>query len=184
MKVLGIYDSIPELRSQEWAVPVSVLWIHKLVTNNTIQKLLQTTVDAVAELACQPRIEWNNGKWKMEGYSPPTLKCQYDSWSCGIFVMMAMSAHQQNIGFDNTGDDMKDLMQTRVLRFHRITIYLTFVFFYEYAHGRYVLNGRVTCSPDSPILYPRFPYHVPPARVLVHFRSCFTCSSTCTVMDC
>ncbi|KIM57524.1 hypothetical protein SCLCIDRAFT_1193691 [Scleroderma citrinum Foug A] len=52
MKVLGIYDSIPELRSQEWAVPVSVLWIHKLVTNNTIQKLLQTTVDAVAELAC------------------------------------------------------------------------------------------------------------------------------------
>ena len=102
-KVLGIYDSIPELRSQEWAVPVSVLWIHKLVTNNTIQKLLQTTVDAVAELACQPRIEWNNGKWKMEGYSPPTLKCQYDSWLCGIFVMMAMSAHQQNIGFDNTG---------------------------------------------------------------------------------
>jgi len=72
-------------------------------------------MDAVAKLACQTRIEWNDGNWKTEIYSPPALKCQYDSWSCGIFVMMAMSAHKQNLSFDATGDDMKDVMQTRAL---------------------------------------------------------------------
>ena len=39
-------------------------------------------------------------------------------------------------------------------------------------------------SLDSLILYPRFLYHVPPARVLVRFLSHFTCSLTCTNMDC
>ena len=33
-----------------------------------------------------------------------------------------------------------------MLRFHRAMIYLTFVFFYKYARGRYALNGRVTFS--------------------------------------
>ena len=40
---------------------------------------------------------------------------------------------------------------------------------------------------NSLISYPRFPYHVPPAHVLVRFRSCLTCSlllDTCTIMDC
>ena len=61
---------------------------------------------------------------------------------------------------------------------------LTIVFFYEYARGRYALNGRVTCSPDSPILYSHFLYHVPPARVLVCFLSVLHVSLTCTSMDC
>ena len=61
---------------------------------------------------------------------------------------------------------------------------LTIVFFYEYAHGRYALNGCVTCSPDSPISYSRFLYHVPPARVLVCFLSVLRVSLTCTSMDC
>ena len=61
-----------------------------------------------------------------------------------------------------------------MLRFHRTMIYLTFVFFYEYARGRYALNGHVT------FLRPRLsciPYHVPPAWVLVCFPSHFMCFS-------
>ena len=59
--------------------------------------------------------------------------------------------------------------------------------FYEYACGRYALNGRVTCSPDSLISYPHFLYHVPPARVLVCFLSVlrvFPYVYVCTNMDC
>ena len=33
-----------------------------------------------------------------------------------------------------------------MLWFHHAMIYLTFVFFYKYACGRYVLNGRVMFS--------------------------------------
>ena len=33
----------------------------------------------------------------------------------------------------------------------------------------------VSCSPDSLTSYSRFPYHVPPAHVLVRFPFCFTC---------
>ena len=54
---------------------------------------------------------------------------------------------------------------------------LTIVFFYEYAHRCYVLNGRVTCSPDSLTLYSRSPCHVPPVRVLVRFLSGLRVSS-------
>ena len=38
----------------------------------------------------------------------------------------------------------------------------------------------VSRSPDSLILYPRFPYHVPPARVLVRSHFCFMCFLTFT----
>ena len=57
---------------------------------------------------------------------------------------------------------------------------LTIVFFYEYACGRSALNGRVTCSPDSLISYPRSLYHVPPARVLIRSHSRFMCFLTVT----
>ena len=42
----------------------------------------------------------------------------------------------------------------------------------------------VSHSPDSLISHPRFPYHVPPARVLVRFPFRFMCSLTCTNMFC
>ena len=42
----------------------------------------------------------------------------------------------------------------------------------------------VSRSPDSLTLYPHSSYHVPPAHVLVCFHSRFTCSLTCTSMDC
>ena len=41
----------------------------------------------------------------------------------------------------------------------------------------------VSHSPDSLILYSRFPYHVPPARVLVCSRFRLACFLTCTVLD-
>ena len=42
----------------------------------------------------------------------------------------------------------------------------------------------VSRSPDSLISYPRFPYHVPPARVFVCFLSISRVFLTCTNMDC
>ena len=68
-----------------------------------------------------------------------------------------------------------------LLRFHRITIYLTFTFMSTLADAMRSMD--VSRSPDSLISYSRFPYHVPPARVLVRFPSHFTCSLTCTNMD-
>ena len=41
-----------------------------------------------------------------------------------------------------------------MLRFHHAMIYLTFVFFYEYAHGRYALNGRVMFSGLAYLVFP------------------------------
>ena len=59
-----------------------------------------------------------------------------------------------------------------MLRFHRATIYLTFIFFYEYARGRYALNGRVTCfrtclsrTPVSRITCHRLVYSYVPVSV-------------------
>ena len=42
----------------------------------------------------------------------------------------------------------------------------------------------VSRSPDSLVSHLRFPYHVPPARVLVRSRSHFTCFPYCTNVDC
>ena len=42
----------------------------------------------------------------------------------------------------------------------------------------------VSRSLDSLLSHPRFPYRVPSARVLVRFPFRFTCSLTCTNMDC
>ena len=60
-------------------------------------------------------------------------------------------------------------------------IYLTIVFLLRICSWMlcaqwtcHVLRTRLSCSL----------YHVPPARVLVHSRSCFTCFLTCTNMDC
>ena len=41
-----------------------------------------------------------------------------------------------------------------MLRFHHAMIYLTFVFFYEYARGRYALNGRVMFSGLAYLVFP------------------------------
>ena len=58
-----------------------------------------------------------------------------------------------------------------MLRFHRNSYFsLTIVFFYEYARGRYALNGHVTFSGLAYFISP-LPYHVPPAHVLICSRS-------------
>ena len=41
-----------------------------------------------------------------------------------------------------------------LLRFHHAMIYLTFVFFYEYARGCYALNGCVTFSRLAYLVFP------------------------------
>ena len=82
--------------------------------------------------------------------------------------------HSVNMGYTDYGE--------LLLRFHRATIYLTFTFMSTLADAMRSMD--VSRSPDSLISYSRFPYHVPPARVLVRFPSRFTCSLTCTNMDC
>ena len=62
-----------------------------------------------------------------------------------------------------------------MLRFHRAMIYLTFVFFYKYACGRYVLNGRVTFSRLAYLVSP-FPISRATGSCTRMFPFRFTCS--------
>ena len=62
--------------------------------------------------------------------------------------------------------------------------YLTIVFFYEYARGRYALNGRVTLSRLACLVFP-FPVAHATGSHTCTFPSPFhVFSFTCTNMDC
>ena len=64
-----------------------------------------------------------------------------------------------------------------MLRFHRAHVYLTVVFLFTSMLADTLRSMDVSRSPDPLISYPRFPYHVPPAHVLVRFRSILRVSS-------
>ena len=71
-----------------------------------------------------------------------------------------------------------------MLRFRHMRLFsLTIVFFYEYARGRSVLNGRVTFS-GLACLVPPFPVSRATGLCTRTFPFRFTCSLTCTNMDC
>ncbi|KAH7911457.1 hypothetical protein BJ138DRAFT_1126007 [Hygrophoropsis aurantiaca] len=98
-KEVGIFDSIPELHSTSWAKP-----------------LLLGAMDTVVKQLARPKIVWDRGDWTYCVYSPPALQCQFDGWSCGIFVMMAMSAVEKGISFEHTGNNLKDDMRESALK--------------------------------------------------------------------
>ena len=62
-----------------------------------------------------------------------------------------------------------------MLRFHRSIIFTDSCFSFTSTLADAMRSMDVSRSPDSLISYPRLPYHVPLARVLVRSRSCLTC---------
>ncbi|KAG2060473.1 hypothetical protein BDR06DRAFT_1053653 [Suillus hirtellus] len=97
-KIWGIYDSIPELESATW-----------------MQPLFEATIYAISAISVTHEVNLRDGSWTIEIYSPDVDEQQHDSWSCRIFVMMAMSAFKQQLNFKNTGDDIKDDMRAHAL---------------------------------------------------------------------
>ena len=53
--------------------------------------------------------------WKNQIYRPPALQRQIDSWSCGLFDLMAMKACAAGGDFTNVMDEKKDEMRLEVL---------------------------------------------------------------------
>ncbi|KAF9236577.1 hypothetical protein BU15DRAFT_63929 [Melanogaster broomeanus] len=111
----GIYDSIPELNSKTWAKP-----------------LLQQTIGAVKIINSQPEEDWE--KWTFTVHAPPPMERQHDSWSCGLFVMMAMSAFKQNMSFDSAGDTYKNDTRKRALQMILELPYVTMSLLRTYAN--------------------------------------------------
>jgi hypothetical protein len=60
-------------------------------------------------------VNLRDGSWTIKECSPDANEQQHDSWSYGIFVMMAMSAFKQQLDFKNTRDDIKDDMRACTL---------------------------------------------------------------------
>jgi hypothetical protein len=77
--------------------------------------LLLKIVDRIASFLGTSRPDWSGGQWKRRLYSPPELQRQLDSWSCGLFVLMAISAIKQRVSFQAVTDDLKLEMRDKVL---------------------------------------------------------------------
>ncbi|KAG6908109.1 hypothetical protein DXG01_006147 [Tephrocybe rancida] len=93
-----IFDSIPELESTYWAEP-----------------LLLQIVDEIRWCVKAKPIKWSEGGWKHETVSPTQLECQFDNWSCGLFVMMAICAATGQCGWDEVSDSRKNSIRPIML---------------------------------------------------------------------
>ena len=78
--------------------------------------MLLKTVDVILRYLGKPSLEWADG-WKRNVCSPRYDQQQIDSWSCGLFVMSAITAVKCNILFEKVDfEDMKEDMRTVCLR--------------------------------------------------------------------
>ena len=74
----------------------------------------------------------------------------------GVWTETSVTETERSGGNGVTLEHEDQWQNAQVLWFrHTVRFSLTIVFFYEYARGHYVLNGRVTCSLDSVISYSR-----------------------------
>ncbi|TFK58820.1 hypothetical protein BDN72DRAFT_949631 [Pluteus cervinus] len=80
---IGIFDSTAEEASSYWAEP-----------------LLLEIIDQVYTVLQKPHVQWDDGSWPRKLESPVRLQRQFDDWSCGLFVIMALKA----LGDSEDGD--------------------------------------------------------------------------------
>jgi hypothetical protein len=71
-------------------------------------KLLEKIVNAILNHLGSQAVNWNDGLWQRVLMYPPTLEQQMDSWSCGLFTMMAMQAYTQGILLELVEDSQKE----------------------------------------------------------------------------
>lgn len=55
-------------------------------------------------------IDWENGPWTREIYSPDYLERQMDGWSCGLFILMALL----ELNRDGEGMDVHKITNARL----------------------------------------------------------------------
>ncbi|KAI0039899.1 hypothetical protein FA95DRAFT_1612214 [Auriscalpium vulgare] len=98
-KELGVYDSIPELESHEWAEP-----------------LLLRILDGIHERLSMPGCRWLSSEWRRLVKSPKPEQRQLDAWSCGLFCLLAAEEFARGTGFNSNGNNHKDSIRTEALQ--------------------------------------------------------------------
>ncbi|OSC98921.1 hypothetical protein PYCCODRAFT_1396354 [Trametes coccinea BRFM310] len=93
----GIVDSIPELESASWAVP-----------------LLRDSADRVRLAASAEVADWTTMAFSL--CSPDASEQQIDGWSCGLFVMMALKSFAKDWQEPIGGQSLKDSVRAEALR--------------------------------------------------------------------
>ncbi|KAI1782137.1 hypothetical protein LXA43DRAFT_977717 [Ganoderma leucocontextum] len=94
--IYGIVDSLPELKSHLWATPLFQAAIHRIATS--------------LDMALPP---WE--KLTFTIHSPSEEDCQIDSWSCGLFVMIAMQAFADRWSRPLLGESAKEHVRAGAL---------------------------------------------------------------------
>ena len=107
---IRLFDSIPELASHSWAIPVSKMLYFSGSMNLIHQQLLLKVIATVLEYAKKDVPDFNKKPWKKQVYSPTALQRQMDLWSCGLFLLMAMWAYIMKEGFEKVCNDEKEKM--------------------------------------------------------------------------
>lgn len=118
---LGWFDSLGNW--PQWAKQVSRNEFTVHVAGLTVRFSLQDLCQAAAGLehwlkyqvnpdlgSCQSRFQG----WTSRCLGPPQNQRQKDDWSCGLFVMMAMS-ELPTLDFSNIGPDRLDNMRSQAL---------------------------------------------------------------------
>ncbi|KAH7883559.1 hypothetical protein F5I97DRAFT_1831286 [Phlebopus sp. FC_14] len=98
LKEFGLYDSIPGQHSGSWAIPE----LRKIIT-------------AIFAYLGQSDITAAISSWGRVLITPPKRQQQMDSWSCGLFTMMAMQAYVMRHSLELIGDEQKNSMRIKVL---------------------------------------------------------------------
>lgn len=80
------------------------------------QQLLLKVIKKVLEYAKKDVPDFKKKPWEQRIYSPTALQRQMDSWSCGLFLLMAMWAYTTKEGFEQVCNDEKEKMRAKVLK--------------------------------------------------------------------
>lgn len=114
LEIYGIVDSIPELASAEtWAKAVS-----ELISVSIFQYLPHTqdfcgAVEAIQQCLGMKPVAWEDLDFVV--WSPAYEERQLDSWSCGLFVMIAMQTFLDEWTTPLLGESAKEAVRAGAL---------------------------------------------------------------------
>ena len=114
--MIGLFDSISELGSSFWAEPVGYDELINSATLTKSSQLLLKVVDCICTCIKAPVISWNNGSWSRDLQLPPMLQCLVDGWSCGLFLLTALTALVRNDGWMSVVNNKKDDMHALAIQ--------------------------------------------------------------------
>jgi len=109
---IGMFDSVPELGSHSWAIPVR-RQLNGLTLELIMSQVALKVFERIRETLGAPKIDFE--KWRQKVFYPSALQRQMDGWACGLFLLMAMRARAKKTGFECVIDDAKEEMREVVL---------------------------------------------------------------------